>query len=71
MEAHSTIDSNLSVKATSPNVNLRPLKQFALEKLRERSVLREVLLSEKDEMLPVEFLAKMQTWLFLLRRLEE
>lgn len=52
-------------------MNISSLKQFALENLRERSVLREVLLSEKDEMLPVEFIAKMQTWLFLLRRREE
>jgi hypothetical protein len=52
-------------------VNLRSLKQFATENLRENSVLREVLFAEKDEMSPTEFLAKMQTWLFLLRRREE
>jgi hypothetical protein len=49
-------------------MNISSLKQFALENLREGSVLREVLLSEKDEMLSDEFVAKMQIWLFLLRR---
>lgn len=71
MEDQSITDSGLSAKATPRIINIRPLKQFAVEKLRAHSVLRDVLLAEKDEMSSVEFVAKMQTWLFLVQRQEE
>lgn len=53
------------------SVNILRLKQFAAERLGHRSALREVLLQEKDEVAPVEFLAKLQVWLALLRHKEE
>lgn len=49
------------------NVNLGSLKQFAADNLSHRSALRTILLGERDEVPPVEFLAKLQVWLALLR----
>jgi len=52
------------------NINLEPLKRFALEKLGRESALRDILLQEKDEVSPAEFLIKLEIWLALLRRQE-
>jgi hypothetical protein len=46
---------------------LRQIKQLASEKLPKDWPLREVLLQEKEEISPEEFLAKLQIWLTLLR----
>jgi hypothetical protein len=48
-------------------VNIVGLKKFAFEKLAPQSVLRDVLLSEKDELNASEFLGKVGVWLRLLR----
>ena len=47
-------------------VNIRPLKRFASEKLR-RTFLRSILLSENDYLNILEFLAKLDIWLKLLK----
>jgi hypothetical protein len=52
------------------NVDLRSLKQYAL-KLPSYSPLREVLLTESDELNAAEYLAKLKVWLVLLRYSEE
>ncbi len=48
-------------------VDIRPVKELAIEKLSENSPLRKVLLAERDIMNPCEFLAKMETWRYLMR----
>jgi hypothetical protein len=53
------------------NINVRALKQFAANNLPDRSPLRTVLLGERDEISPNEFLAKLEVWLVLLRLKEE
>lgn len=52
-------------------VCIKPLKEFALEKLPQNSALREVLLSEKDDLTVDGYLAKLNIWLMLLRRSSE
>jgi hypothetical protein len=52
--------------ATLP-ISLRVLKQFAVEKLPKDWPLREVLVTEEDEIGAIEFLAKARVWLVLLR----
>jgi hypothetical protein len=52
--------------ATLP-VNLKGLKQFAVEKLPKEWPLRDVLAAEEDEIPAYEFLAKTKVWLTLLR----
>jgi len=47
-------------------LNIQGLKRFALDKLPRDSPLRELLLSERDELDKSEFLAKMDVWLKLL-----
>lgn len=47
---------------------MRGVKKFAAERLPQRSVLRDVILQEKDEVDACEFLGKLEVWLFLLRR---
>lgn len=47
-------------------VNMGRLKQFALENLPTESPLRNVLLSEADQLSARDFLAKMDLWLKLL-----
>jgi hypothetical protein len=46
-------------------LNMRDLKRFAGEKLSSKPLLREIILSEKDQLEPSEFLAKMEVWLRL------
>ncbi|MEM3421037.1 MAG: hypothetical protein QW835_02550 [Candidatus Hadarchaeum sp.] len=50
-------------------VSLAPLKQFAAS-LPVSSLLREILLSDDDEVEAREFLGRVQVWLQLLRRPE-
>jgi hypothetical protein len=48
-------------------IDIRPLKAFASEKLPENRPLRKVLLAERDILTVHEFLAELETWLTLLR----
>jgi hypothetical protein len=48
-------------------IDIRPLKVFASEKFPRNCPLREALLAERDILEAREFLAKMETWLNLLR----
>lgn len=48
-------------------VNIRRLKDFALEKLKSNSPLRDVILSEPDQLTASDFLAKLHIWLRLLK----
>jgi len=66
-ENASHIEGETILPKTSPLVNLRNLKQYAMAKLPSRSPLREVLLNESDEIDAMEYLAKLKTWLVLLR----
>jgi len=49
-------------------IDLRRLKEFALEKLPDSSTLRHVLVAEKDSLDVGEFFAKIDVWLKILRR---
>jgi hypothetical protein len=49
-------------------IGIRRLKEFAFSELPNGSVLREILLSEHDELDLYEFLAKVEIWLKLARR---
>jgi len=48
-------------------LNMSPLKKFAQEKLLPSSVLRQVLLSERDNLSFAEFVARIEIWLRLMR----
>lgn len=56
------------IKQEDTKVSTEGLRRFVLEKLPEKSVLREVILSEKEELTAEEFIAKMEVWLFLFNR---
>jgi len=47
-------------------IDIRRLKRFAVENLPSYSRLRIVLLSERDQLPAVDFLAKMDVWIKLL-----
>jgi hypothetical protein len=47
-------------------IDIRRLKKFATENLSSPSQLRAVLLSERDQLPAVDFLAKMDIWIRLL-----
>jgi len=49
-------------------VRIRRLKEFASERLPGGSTLRDLILTEEDELAPEEFLAKMDLWLKMFRR---
>jgi len=49
-------------------VDLRKLKSFAVEQLPKKSALREVLVTEKDSLDVIEFLAKAEIWLRLISK---
>jgi len=59
---HDSLIPNLNSRA----VNILGLKRFANESLPGNSPLRNVLLSEKDQLTPKDFLAKMDVWMRLL-----
>lgn len=48
-------------------VNICGLKKFAFTELSKDSILREILLSEHDELETSEFIAKSEIWLKLAR----
>jgi len=52
-------------------LDMKRLKRFATERLGRHSALREVLLGEKDEISPADFLARLPLWLALLRHSDE
>jgi hypothetical protein len=43
-------------------LNLKPLKNFAIEKLPKKSTLREILLLEPDTLSTSDFLTKLDIW---------
>jgi len=49
-------------------VSIRRLKQLVLSRCTEDDPLRAVVLAEKDQLTPAEFLAKMEVWCVLLNR---
>ena len=49
-------------------VRITPLKEFVLNRLSQGLPLRDLLLSEPDELSPNEFLVKCEVWLKLLKR---
>ena len=55
-----------TIKASPTNVDIRRLKAFALSLPRE-ATLRDLLLTEEDQMNTDEFLAKMDIWLKILK----
>ena len=55
-----------SIPYNTRAVNMHGLKRFARESLSGNSPLKGVLLSEKDQLAPNEFLAKMEVWITLL-----
>ena len=52
----------------SQKVNLKKLKEYALTNLPKKSLLRELILSEKEDLDAKEFVIKIDMWLKLLRR---
>ena len=52
----------------SRRVNLRELKEFVLTNLPKKSLLRDLILSEKEDVTANEFVVKLDMWLKLLRR---
>lgn len=52
---------------TSCDIDIRPLKAFVSENFPKNWPLREAILAERDVLDAQEFLAKMETWLNLLR----
>ncbi len=56
----------LTLKPICRDVNISGLKWFATESLPGNSRLRDVLLSERDQLTAMDFLAKMEVWMRLL-----
>ncbi len=52
----------------SRRINLKELKEFALTYLPKKSLLRDMILSEKEHITVNEFIVKIDMWLKLLRR---
>ncbi len=53
---------------TMKTVNISSLRSFVLKNLPPTSPLRDVILSEKEELTPQEFLAKLDVWFILLNK---
>jgi hypothetical protein len=49
-------------------ISMKPLHRFAKDKLPRESLLREILLMEKQELSPEQFVDRMQIWLRLMER---
>jgi hypothetical protein len=66
-------DSRSQLEITTVNrkdarLNTARLRRFALEKLPKESVLRQVVLAEKEELTPEEFVARIEIWFRLLNQ---
>jgi len=57
------------MKASEKPVNIRPLKDFAVQ-LPKNHPLKNVLLQERDTLTASEFIAKMETWQALLKAVQ-
>lgn len=53
---------------SQPKVNIQRLKDFAFKEIPRDNVLRELLLSERDELETTELTSKIDIWLRLLRK---
>jgi hypothetical protein len=62
-----SLESENFEKGRLETVNILKLKSFAYEKLPQHSLLREFILSEKEELPISEFIVKIDVWLKLLR----
>jgi hypothetical protein len=67
LEESKKLEQEDSTSRRTFRVNMNKLKEFAISNLPEGSRLREILLAEKDEVDPEEFIAKVGIWLKLLR----
>jgi hypothetical protein len=61
-------DCGRAARNQEREVDIRPLKEFARNRLDQNSPLLEVLLAEQDRLPASEFLAKMGIWQCLIRR---
>jgi hypothetical protein len=52
------------------NIDIRPLKVLVFEKFPQASLVRQVILAERDFLSIYEFLAKIETWLNLLKMIK-
>jgi hypothetical protein len=59
------------VRTMGGEVDIRPLKKFAIAKCGSSSLLKKVLLVEPDRLAAQEFVGKMGTWLAILREESE
>jgi hypothetical protein len=59
-----------TASSVAAQIDVRPIKSLAVSLLPVDSLLRRVLCSEPDKMPPTDFLAKLGTWLVLLREEE-
>ena len=53
---------------SQPKVDIQRLKNFAFKEIPRDNLLREILLSERDELEIIEFVSRIDIWLRLLRR---
>lgn len=56
------------IKREDRKINMKGLHRFAKEKLPKESILREIILMEKAELTPQQFLDRLEIWLRLLNR---
>jgi hypothetical protein len=56
------------IKREGRKISMKGLHRFAKEKLPKESILREIILLEKAELSPEEFIGRMGLWLNLLDR---
>ena len=64
---HSTRPQQQTHQTVYRKIDIRPLKTFAFKELPKNLPLRKVLLAERDILKTQEFLAKMETWLNLMK----
>ncbi len=57
-----------AINREDARINTASLRRFALEKLPKESVLRQVILAEKEELTPEEFIARIEIWSRLLNQ---
>jgi len=64
---HSTRPQQQTHQTVYRKIDIRPLKTFAFKELPKNLPLRKVLLAERGILETQEFLAKMETWLNLMK----
>jgi hypothetical protein len=71
VESRDKDQTNQQTQRTRSSINIESIKALVIEKFPRNSALAAIIVEERDSLKIDEFLAKMEIWLKLLRRIKD